>query len=360
MSAGTADAEAHRPSPATGRVAAVVIGRNEGARLVGCLESLSGRAAPVVYVDSGSTDDSVAAARALGASVVELDPARPFTAARGRNAGLSALADSGTEAGVEPPSVQFVDGDCLLEPGWIDTATAFLDAHPEYAVVCGRRKERSPEASLWNRLADMEWNTPPGDAAACGGDALMRRAAVEAAGGFREDLIAGEDPELSLRLARAGWRIHRLDAPMTLHDAAMTRFGQWRRRTRRAGWAAAEGFALHGGGPERYHRRTLLSIAVWGAGLPGLILAGTVAATVMGMPAIAALAIMLGLALFGLQAFRIARGRRLARNDSWPDAIAYGAFTLFGKGEELIGALSYLLARLRGRRGRIIEYKGPS
>ncbi|MEL6576824.1 MAG: glycosyltransferase family 2 protein, partial [Pseudomonadota bacterium] len=327
---------------------------------VGCLESLSGRAAPVVYVDSGSTDDSVAAARALGATVVELDPARPFTAARGRNAGLAALAQPGIEAGGDAPYVQFVDGDCLLEPDWIDTASAFLDAHPEHAVVCGRRKERFPEASLWNRLADMEWDTPPGEAAACGGDALMRRAAVEAVGGYREDLIAGEEPELCLRLARAGWHIHRLDAPMTLHDAAMTRFGQWRRRTRRAGWAAAEGFALHGAGPERYHRRTLLSIAVWGAGFPALILAGFLAALIMAAPAIANLAIVLGLAVFGLQAFRIARGRRLSRNDRWPDAIAYGVFTLFGKGEELVGALSYLLARLRGRRGRIIEYKGPS
>ncbi|MEL6765648.1 MAG: glycosyltransferase [Pseudomonadota bacterium] len=342
--------------PGDGRIAAVVIGRNEGARLVGCLESLSGRAAPVVYVDSGSTDGSVSAARALGAMVVELDPAQPFTAARGRNAGLAALAGAGDAA----PYVQFIDGDCVLEPGWIDTAAAFLDAHPQHAVVCGRRKERFPEASLWNRLADMEWNTPPGDTAACGGDALMRRAALSAVGGYRESLIAGEEPELCLRLARAGWRIHRLDAPMTLHDAAMTRFSQWRRRTRRAGWAAAEGFALHGAGPERYHCRTLISIAIWGAGLPGLVFAGIVAALVTATPAFANAAILLGLAIFGLQAFRIAQGRRRSRGDRWPDAIAYGGFTLLGKGEELTGALSYLLARLRGRKGAIIEYKGPS
>ncbi|MEO0429307.1 MAG: glycosyltransferase [Pseudomonadota bacterium] len=341
--------------PAAGRVAAVVIGRNEGTRLIACLDSLTGAAAPIVYVDSGSTDGSPEAARARGARVVTLDPTRPFTAARGRNAGLAAL----SEAAVEALYVQFIDGDCLLEPGWIAAAAAFLDAHETHAVVCGRRKERFPEASIWNRLADMEWNTAPGEATACGGDALMRRDALDAVGGYRERLIAGEEPELCLRLARAGWRIHRLDAPMTRHDAAMTRLRQWWRRTKRAGWAAAEGFALHGRGPERYHRRTLMSILVWGAGLPGLVLAGIVASLATGASAVATLAVVIGVALFGLQALRIARGRRAVRGDTWPDAMIYGVFTLLGKTAELTGALSYLLAHLSGRQGALIEYKGP-
>ena len=54
-------------------LAAVVIGRNEGDRLVRCLTSLKGQAAPVVYVDSGSTDGSVERARDMGAEVVSLD-----------------------------------------------------------------------------------------------------------------------------------------------------------------------------------------------------------------------------------------------------------------------------------------------
>lgn len=48
-------------------VGAVIIGRNEGARLVACLASFPGWVRPLVYVDSGSTDGSVAAARAAGA-----------------------------------------------------------------------------------------------------------------------------------------------------------------------------------------------------------------------------------------------------------------------------------------------------
>ena len=68
----------------------------------------------------------------------------------------------------------------------------------------------------------------------------MRYEALSDANGFREDLIAGEEPELCLRLRQAGWEIWRLDVEMTLHDADMHRFGQWARRARRGGFAARE------------------------------------------------------------------------------------------------------------------------
>src|SRR4051794_38450615 len=70
------------------RVGVVVIGRNEGQRLVRCLQSLTPAGAPVVYVDSGSTDGSVQRARELGAKVIELDRSIPFSASRARNTGL--------------------------------------------------------------------------------------------------------------------------------------------------------------------------------------------------------------------------------------------------------------------------------
>ena len=56
---------------------------------------------------------------------------------------------------------------------------------------------------------------------AFGGIVMLRAKAVEEVGGYREDLIAGEEPELSVRLRRTGWRIWRLDAEMTMHDAGM-------------------------------------------------------------------------------------------------------------------------------------------
>jgi len=316
-----------------GEVDAVVIGRNEGARLVACLAALSGpEVRRVVYVDSGSTDGSVAAAQAAGAQVVTLPMDRPFTAARARNAGLSALAD-------DPPEfVQLLDGDCEVQPGWIATAKAFLDANPHVAVVCGRRRERFPDASRYNRLCDAEWNTPVGAANACGGDALMRHAPLTAAGGYRADLIAGEEPELCLRLRRAGWAIWRLDAEMTLHDAAMTRFSQWWRRSRRAGHAFAEGAALHGSGPERHWVAETRRALNWGLALP---LAGVVSAALVHP------AFLLVWLAYPLQMLR------LSRRMGWERAV----FTVLGKMPEALGVAGYWLDRLRGRRAGIIEYK---
>jgi GT2 family glycosyltransferase len=315
-------------------VGAVAIGRNEGARLVRCLASLTPGAARVVYVDSGSTDGSVAAARAAGANVVLLDTDQPFTAARARNAGLARLVEGGA-----PELVQFVDGDCELQPGWIPAARAFLETHPEVAAVCGRRRERHPEASLWNRLIDREWDTPIGEARACGGDALMRTRAVQAAGGFDPTLIAGEEPELCVRLRAAGWKVWRLDAEMTLHDAGMTRVGQWWKRARRAGHAYAEGAALHGRPPERHNVAQRNRALLWGAGLP-------LAAILLAL-FVSPWALLLLLA-WPAQIARLAR-----RDGDW----ARATFLTLGKIAEAQGALGYHLGRLTGARARLIEYK---
>lgn len=332
-------------------VGAVVIGRNEGERLKHCLASLAGRAARVVYVDSGSTDGSVAAARESGAEVVSLDMSAPFTAARARNAGLEALC-AGDAAG-DLVFVQFVDGDCEIEPGWIAAARARLSAEPDTAVVCGRRAERFPDATVFNRLCDMEWNTPVGAARACGGDALMRIAAVRAAGGFDPTLIAGEEPDLCFRLRRAGWRIWRIDAPMTRHDAAMTRVSQWWRRAIRGGWAYAEGADRHGRSAERYNVSALRSVLIWGLTGP-FVLAAAVAAA----PGAALWLLAAGVGVYGAMAVRIARRRMAAFGDPPRHAAAYAVFTMLGKIPQAIGALRYVAHRLR-RRGpaRLIEYK---
>jgi GT2 family glycosyltransferase len=210
----------------------VAIGRNEGERLRRCLRSLDGRGVPFVYVDSGSNDGSVGLARSMGSEVVELDMSRPFSAARARNAGYERL--KAIAPGVR--HVMFLDGDCEVADGWLDRARAELEARPEAAVVCGRRRELFPEQSIYNRLADLEWDTPIGEAIACGGDSVIRLEAFEAVGGFDPTAAAGEEPELCQRLRRAGWTVWRVDAEMTRHDLAMTRFRQWWRRHYRSGY----------------------------------------------------------------------------------------------------------------------------
>lgn len=326
----------NQPAPYP-RIAAIVIGRNEGARLDACLASLRGTVGDIVYVDSGSTDGSVERAQAAGARVVELDPAIPFTAARARNAGLAELNRDACDL------VQLVDGDCTVEAGWIDTAARFLAEHPQVAAVCGQRREEDPAASVYNRLCDLEWQGSAGETRACGGDALMRLSALDALGGYRADLIAGEEPELCVRLRQAGWLIWRLDAAMTRHDARMTRFGQWWRRSLRAGHAFAEGAHLHGAPPERHWVAETRRALIWGAGLPVLIVLAALAHP-------DALALVL---VYPAQVLRLAARRGLSRRISWEWAV----FTVLGKFAEAQGVLRFHARRLLRRRANLIEYR---
>jgi GT2 family glycosyltransferase len=217
-------------------VGAVVIGRNEGERLIHCLKSLVKNCDYVVYVDSGSSDGSLAAANRLGADVVELDLDTPFTAGRARNAGFDYLDKRRSHLEL----IQFVDGDCEVLPDWLASATQFLEEHPEVALVCGRRCERFPEASIYNAMCHREWDTPIGPAHACGGDFLIRRDVFRQAQGFADELIAHEEPEFCGRLRAAGHKIWRMEEAMTLHDAAIYRFSQFYRRNRRAGFGITQ------------------------------------------------------------------------------------------------------------------------
>lgn len=237
---------------------AVVIGRNEALRLPTCIASIPAQVSTTVFVDSGSSDGSADLARKLGCIVVELDQASGFTAARARNAGFARLME------IQPAVtlVQFVDADCELAVGWIDAGVGRLRQAPWVGAVCGRRRERYPQSSRYNRLCDLEWNTPVGETHSCGGDVLMRAEAFAAVGGYKPSLIAGEEPELCYRMRQAGWAIHRIAAEMTLHDAAITRFGQWWQRNRRNGHAIAEAFA-DTGRDDPGLTRTLISNILW-------------------------------------------------------------------------------------------------
>jgi hypothetical protein len=265
---------------------------------------------------------------------------QPFTAARARNEGLRRLRTSCPDA----VYVQFLDGDCEIVAGWMERARRHLEAHRELAVVCGRRRERHPRRTVFNTLCDLEWDTPIGEAKACGGDAMMRVEALEQVGGYRDNLIAGEEPELCVRLRAKGWRIWRLDAEMTLHDADMTRFSQWWRRSMRTGFAFAQGAALHGAPPERHWVRETRSAWLWA----GVIPAATLSLAVWWGSG--ALAIFL---VYPLQVARIAlRGSRAPR-ENWLGAV----FMVLGKFAELCGQIRFHAQRISSGPARLIEYK---
>ena len=321
----------------------VVIGRNLGALLDASLSAATKQAAPVVYVDSGSTDDSIRRAQAQNIDVVALDALQPYTAARARNAGAFALLE-------KFPSlefIQFVDGDCMLAKNFIAHALTLFESDARIAVVCGQRRERFPDVSVYNRLAALEWETPRGEIAYCGGDALIRVRAFFQVNGYDARLIAGEEPEMCLRLRRAGWKIWGTDADMTYHDARMRHVSQWWQRNVRAGHAYAEGAWMHGRAPEHHWVRESASIWFWGAGVWSAALAlskisrGT------------SLVLLLGYPLLATRVYRRSRVRGMSERDSK----LYALSCVAGKFPQMQGQLLFLLNRARGRATRLIEHR---
>ena len=326
-------------------VGLVIIGRNEGDRLRRCLLSVIEETNSIVYVDSGSTDGSREMAKSLGVEVVNLDLSTPFTAARARNEGFDRL----LELNRQLEYVQFVDGDCEIVSEWLQTAREVLVTHPELAIVCGRRRERYPQATIYNRLCDLEWDTPIGEATACGGDAMMRISAFQEVRGYNPNLIAGEEPELCVRLRRLGWKILRVDADMTFHDAAMTKFSQWWKRSLRGGHAYAEGAWLHGNSPEKHWVKESKSIWLWGFILP-LIALGAAWVT-KGL----SLLLLLGYPLMAYKIYSYVK----QRNYSFQDTALYTISCLVGKFPQVQGQMQFHLNKLLKRDIRLIEYKNP-
>ncbi len=328
------------------KIGVVVIGRNEGERLARTLKAPGIQGLTTVYVDSGSTDGSVELARSMGIETIELDASSPFTAARGRNAGIEHLVAGHPEL----IAVQLLDGDTEINDNFIAAAWAELLSGPTIGAVTGRLRERCRSQSRYNRLCDMEWNHEPGDSEAFSGNVLLRITTWLDTGGYDESLIAGEDPELSLRVRRKGWTIRSIDAPMGLHDADMHTFSQWWTRTTRTGHAFAEGADMHKA--SGHYRKEVRSIVIWAGIVPGFV-------ALSGLLGFRKPAAWIGLGaagLYPLQWWRV-RGHRLGVGDGTNDAQLYATHVMIGKFAELRGVLQYRLNKLRGTRQQLVEYR---
>jgi cellulose synthase/poly-beta-1,6-N-acetylglucosamine synthase-like glycosyltransferase len=328
----------------------VVIGRNEGQRLVRCLKSIASihsahEGIEIIYVDSSSSDGSVEAAARLGAQTIALDAERP-TAALGRNAGWK-------QARAE--YILFLDGDTILHPDFPARAFAAILADDSIAAVWGHRREIHPETSVYNHILDLDWIYAPGPAEFCGGDVLMRRAALEAAGGYDGTLIAGEEPELCRRMRALGYGILHIDAPMTGHDLEMRRFGQYWKRALRAGHAYAEVSSRfrRTGDPfwQSVRIDNLRRGGFWTLSfLTAVVLSGVLRSV---LPAVLWLALLLVLSL------RSAMKARWKSQSGWT-LFLYGLHSQLQQVPILIGQLGFDLDPRKGRQRKLIEYKGAS
>jgi GT2 family glycosyltransferase len=243
----------------------------------------------------------------------------------------------------------FLDADCVLEPTFVWEALKTFRRDPECAVVTGHLSERSPDASVYHRLCAIEWRSPAGridNFAALGGIMAVRAAAVREVGGFNEDVIAGEDSELGVRLWLAGHSVIKIDRDMAVHDAGMTRFSEWWKRSVRAGHALAQRYALNGRTSLKDCRRELISAVLWGFFVPAVTIA--LLAPTRGLS-------LLLLGGYALLAWRIYR-HYVRSGVSGADAALAARFMIVSKFANFIGVLRFCVNWLRGS-FRIIEYK---
>lgn len=305
------------------KLGVVVIGRNESKNLFNCLEAVIKLGCPVVYADSNSSDGSPEMAARLGVTVIRLDHSSPFTASRGRKEGCDYLAMHWPKLDY----VLFTDGDCIINDEFVLNALSIMSLAAEIGVVCGGLTERNPTASLYNRIAALEWESPAGLVNSCGGNALMRLRAYALAGGYDASIQAGEEPELCSRIRRSGFKVMRIEASMGSHDLDMHLISQWWCRGIRTGFGALDvrmRFGIH------HFDRILISAWVWVLGWPILNVALVVAASVWlgGCGAFGTSLLMLLILL--IQVVRIAHSAR-ARGLSSIDALAYGFLMMANK-----------------------------
>jgi len=316
-------------------IGVVIIGVNVERYLGDCIRSVHLADYPrellkIVYVDGGSQDASVRVAREFeGVEVIELKDHHP-TPGRGRNAGWKALST---------PLIQFMDADTVLHPDWFQRACAVLD--DSNTAVCGHRREKYPAKNVYHRFTEMEWHYETGPCRYFGGEVLLRRSVLAATGGFDENLVAGEDPELSYRIRQNGWQILRIDAPMSTHDINMTAFRQYWKRAYRSGYAYAEIALRFIRNPEKMWLKESIRITVKALLPVCLVVAGILTGNTWW-------GILLGLLILIRPLFNLRRMKH-GFQQPWGTVLLYAGHTALVVYPQFGGMMRYFWGRATGR-----------
>ena len=164
----------------------------------------------IIVADSLSTDNTRELALAKDATVVCLDDARDRCCGVGHQLGWLHS---------EGDYLLLLDGDMELEPGFLDTAVAFLQNNPEYAGVAGSvEMDDAANYEFKSRKQRLHLIYPLGDTDHLGGGGLYRRSAIEEIGYLTNLNLHGyEEAELGIRLLAAGYKLRRLDVPYFRH-----------------------------------------------------------------------------------------------------------------------------------------------
>lgn len=238
------------PSPWTAADVSVVIPVRGPAE--GVTRALSGLRAvlelgEVVVVDDGSAEPSAirVVAERVGGTVVRHE----------RSLGPAAARNTGWQTTTRP-IVAFVDADVVGPDGWLEPLLAVLgDAGvvavapriravdgggPRWLAAYDRARsslDLGARRALVRRLSRVSY--VPTTAL------VVRRDALEAIGGFDEDLQVGEDVDLVWRLTDAGGAV-RYEPGVEVEHPTRTSLADWLRQRVRYGSAAADLAARHG------------------------------------------------------------------------------------------------------------------
>lgn len=213
-------------------VSVVVPVLDDAARLRACLAALAAQVDPppfeVVVADNGSSDDSVAVARAAAVQpVVVVEPRRGSYAAR--NAGLAVA--SGTR-------IAFTDADCLPAPDWLARGAAA----PEPVLGGAVLMTPSPAPTVWeryDRAVYLRQESLVAQGFAATANLWVDRAVLDEVGLFDASLRSSGDLEWGRRAGRAGHRVAYAADVVVAHVPRTTAAATWRLHRRLgAGWAA--------------------------------------------------------------------------------------------------------------------------
>ncbi|MCC6848710.1 MAG: glycosyltransferase [Deltaproteobacteria bacterium] len=219
------------PMVATRELGVVIITRNEATRIARCIESILQATArsfadtDIVVVDSDSSDDTTTIASRYPVRVFRYR-ARRMSAAAGRWIGSQH---------VDGRYILFIDGDCELVPGWLETAIAHMETDATAGVICGARRNAHVENGR------VEVSDGGND---LGGTALYRRDALVRCKGFNPFIVGSEEQELRVRLEACGFHARQTMDPMSVHHTGKKESiaGMWRRH--RSGMQSGPGQVL--------------------------------------------------------------------------------------------------------------------
>lgn len=223
------------------RLSILIKALNEEAHIGACLDTALREAqavgGEVILVDSLSTDRTLEIAKNYPVRIVQFE--------RITDRGCGAAVQLGYQY-ARGEFIYVLDGDMMLEPGFITGALQLLDAQTDLAAVGGKLLDtHSTTAYDTQRIRLASQLIEATEVNELGGGGLYRRSAIESVGYIaHRGLPAYEEAELGFRLRCAGWRLLRQPEVAVRHTGHAETNWKMLQRLWRNGRAQANGMFL--------------------------------------------------------------------------------------------------------------------